>query len=166
VLRVAYYTCISIHELTSVTRLIEYIQLVAEVILSLNKLPEDIRDECRSDPSVSRQVLVEIARKKTDKGMRTLFENYKRKREREVGERRRGVVSAVKYKSRFDKMTGFMETVKLDKLNQERRDSLKELIEELKTTADALLEKLESAPLPEEKPAGRHHGKNSVIGDN
>jgi ParB family chromosome partitioning protein len=49
-------------------------------ILSLNKLPQEIRDECRQDPKCPRRVLLEIVRKKKyAKGMITLFEKYKEK---------------------------------------------------------------------------------------
>jgi ParB family chromosome partitioning protein len=45
--------------------------------LSLNKLPKDIRDECRQDPTVPKNVLVEIARKKQERGMLTEFKKYR-----------------------------------------------------------------------------------------
>ena len=46
-------------------------------ILSLNKLPQGIRDECRVNPKCSRRVLVEIAKKKQDKAMLSLYKKYK-----------------------------------------------------------------------------------------
>jgi ParB family chromosome partitioning protein len=45
--------------------------------LSLNKLPQAIRDECRQDPTVPRNVLVTIARKKQDRSMVTAFKKYR-----------------------------------------------------------------------------------------
>ena len=48
-------------------------------ILSLNRLPAVIRDECRINPACPRRVLVEIARKKQERGMLTLYEKYKAK---------------------------------------------------------------------------------------
>lgn len=45
--------------------------------LSLNKLPQAIRDECRQDPTVPKKVLVEIARKKQERSMLTAFEKYR-----------------------------------------------------------------------------------------
>lgn len=47
-------------------------------ILSLNKLPDEIRDECRNNPKASRRVLLEIVGKPTSKGMKSLYEKYKR----------------------------------------------------------------------------------------
>jgi ParB family chromosome partitioning protein len=43
--------------------------------LSLNRLPKEIRDECRQDPTVPKNVLVEIARKKQERSMLTKFGN-------------------------------------------------------------------------------------------
>ncbi|MHB9097551.1 MAG: ParB/RepB/Spo0J family partition protein [Syntrophales bacterium] len=48
-------------------------------ILSLNRLPAEIRDECRVNPTCSRRVLVEIARKKQARAMITLYKKYKEK---------------------------------------------------------------------------------------
>ena len=45
--------------------------------LSLNKLPKQIRDECRQDPTVPKRTLVEIARRKQERGMLTQFQKYR-----------------------------------------------------------------------------------------
>jgi ParB family transcriptional regulator, chromosome partitioning protein len=46
-------------------------------ILSLKRLPAEIRDECRGNPACPRRVLVEIARKKQTRSMLTLYKKYK-----------------------------------------------------------------------------------------
>lgn len=46
-------------------------------ILSLNRLPVEIRDECRGDRTISRTTLLEIARKKQTRGMLTAYNKYK-----------------------------------------------------------------------------------------
>lgn len=48
-------------------------------ILSLMRLPQDIRDECRTNPKCPRSVLVEVAKKTTENRMRALFESYKKR---------------------------------------------------------------------------------------
>ncbi len=48
-------------------------------ILSLNRLPQEIRDECRNNPQVPRKTLVAIARKKQVRGMLTAWKKYKEK---------------------------------------------------------------------------------------
>ena len=45
--------------------------------LSLNKLPQEIRDECRQDPTVPKNVLITIARKKQERSMATAFKKYR-----------------------------------------------------------------------------------------
>ncbi len=45
--------------------------------LSLNRLPKEIRDECRQDPTVPKNVLVEIARKRQERSMMTQFRKYR-----------------------------------------------------------------------------------------
>ena len=47
--------------------------------MTLNKLPEDIRNACRSNPNISRDTLLEVARMKTEKSMRHKFEVYMNK---------------------------------------------------------------------------------------
>ena len=47
--------------------------------LSLNRLPQEIRDACRSNPKIVKSVLVEIARKKQDRGMVTAWNAYQEK---------------------------------------------------------------------------------------
>ncbi|MDA8125489.1 MAG: ParB/RepB/Spo0J family partition protein [Deltaproteobacteria bacterium] len=45
--------------------------------LSLNKLPKEIRDECRQDPTVPKRTLVLIARKKQERSMVTEFKKFR-----------------------------------------------------------------------------------------
>jgi len=48
-------------------------------ILALNKLPIEIRDECRGDRTITRMTLLDIARKKQTRGMTTAYNSYKTK---------------------------------------------------------------------------------------
>ena len=52
-------------------------------ILSLNRLPQEIRDECRSNPTVTRKALINIARKKQTRGMTTAWKKLKEKMAKE-----------------------------------------------------------------------------------
>jgi len=51
-------------------------------ILTLNKLPQEIRDECRGDRQISRSTLIDIARKKQVRGMMTAYNSYKAKQQK------------------------------------------------------------------------------------
>jgi ParB family chromosome partitioning protein len=53
-------------------------QTINEILL-VNRLPQEIRDECRGDRKISRTSLIEIARKKQVRGMQTAYEKYKDK---------------------------------------------------------------------------------------
>jgi ParB family chromosome partitioning protein len=46
-------------------------------MLSLIKLPQRIRNECRGDPKCPKRVLVEIAKKKQQRAMETLYDKFK-----------------------------------------------------------------------------------------
>ena len=46
-------------------------------IMTLNNLPQEIRDDCRSNPKCPRQILIEIARKKQERSMINLYNKYK-----------------------------------------------------------------------------------------
>jgi len=56
-------------------------------ILSLNRLPDDVKDECRTNPRASRSLLVKIAREHSQERMRALYQKYK---DALSGERERG----------------------------------------------------------------------------
>ncbi|NJD91466.1 MAG: ParB/RepB/Spo0J family partition protein [Geobacter sp.] len=46
-------------------------------ILSLNRLPEAVKDDCRNDPKAARRVLAVIARQKSPESMASLYTKYK-----------------------------------------------------------------------------------------
>jgi ParB family chromosome partitioning protein len=59
-------------------------------ILTLNRLPQDIRDKSRGDRKISRTTLLEIARKKQVRGMETAYEKYQEKlKKQEEGRQKR-----------------------------------------------------------------------------
>lgn len=46
-------------------------------MLSLNRLPAEVKDDCRNDPKTSRSILMEIAKAKTPEKMNALYTKYK-----------------------------------------------------------------------------------------
>ncbi len=58
-------------------------------ILTLNKLPQEIRDECRGDRQISRSTLIDISRKKQVRGMMTAYNSYKAKQQKVKGARQK-----------------------------------------------------------------------------
>lgn len=65
------------YELPDLVRVLGKGKSTISEIVSLTKLPEEIRKECRKDPTVSRRRLVEIAKHKTEKGMLGLYKRMK-----------------------------------------------------------------------------------------
>ncbi len=51
-------------------------------ILSLNKLPQEIRNECRGDRNISKNTLISIAKKKQVRAMTTAYKAYKTKQQK------------------------------------------------------------------------------------
>lgn len=48
-------------------------------IMLINRLPQEVRDECRGDRKITKTTLIEIARKKQVRGMQTAYEKYREK---------------------------------------------------------------------------------------
>jgi len=51
-------------------------------ILTINRLPQAIRDECRGDRTITRQTFIDIARKKQERGMITAYNAYRLKQQK------------------------------------------------------------------------------------
>jgi ParB family chromosome partitioning protein len=136
-------------------------------ILSLVKLPQKIKDECRNDPSVSRQLLIEIVRKKKrEKGMLTAYKKYK---DRILSPRKtRGPkvkrTFETRFTSKFDRMKTFMTGIDLGKLDASNRKDLSSLVENLKKAADDFLKSIKKAPayVKETKPVAKPKPKKET----
>jgi len=50
-------------------------------ILLINRLPQEIRDDCRGNRLVSKKILIDIARKKQERAMFTAYNSYKEKQQ-------------------------------------------------------------------------------------
>jgi len=57
-------------------------QTTLSEILSLNKLPQEVRDDCRGDRTISKNALITIAKKKQDRSMTTAYNAYKAKQQK------------------------------------------------------------------------------------
>jgi len=53
--------------------------------LSLTKLPQEIRDECRQDPTVPKNFLITLARNKQERSMLSQYAKYKQQRAKAAG---------------------------------------------------------------------------------
>ena len=115
-------------------------------ILSLNKLPEPVKDECRR-ADISRRVLIEIARKNTPEEMTALFEKVKtenltsesvRKLSRKDGEVKRRTPAGIAIEKT---QTLYLTLSKLDTstISDEERDQLTQELKYLRKALDSVV---------------------------
>jgi ParB family chromosome partitioning protein len=126
-------------------------------IMSLNRLPEEIKSECRQDPSVPRTILVEIAKSKQERGMITLYNKYK---EKQLSKEQLKEASRTKRKTQgemlitsFDSMKNRLTAADADSISDEERNRLAEQANELKQTLDDFLTTIQRPNVDDEEPS-------------
>ena len=108
--------------------------------LSLNKLPQQVRDECRKDPSVPKNQLIIFARKKQERSMLNAYLEYKAKMNPQKKTRTGGSVS--KAQSTFNAMDnteGKIKTLDVQTLSLEEKQNFIIALRNIKQTAEAAL---------------------------
>lgn len=95
-------------------------------ILSLTKLPDNIKNDIRTSKDYSRRQLVEIAKGKDDKEMKRLFRSLKKKdvTRDQLREKRHRDVEAV-FKTMINGLTTKLNKVDLHDLDDERRTTIR-----------------------------------------
>lgn len=105
-------------------------------ILSLNRLPEAVKSECRTDPTVPRRALVEIAKGKDEEAMTKLFAKYRKQALKSDDLRKATRKDGSVTDHWLQKIDGF--AAKLDKLNlaelEDDAEAVKKKLKELMTT--------------------------------
>jgi ParB family chromosome partitioning protein len=125
-------------------------------ILSLNRLPDEIKNECRNDPSTSRKTLIAIAKKKRQKGMLTAYRKYKEQSlsvKKPSGQKSKDKTWQEKFTSQYAALTSVMADINFENLDAAARDDLIFRIAELKKTATNLIVKIKAASVKETTPA-------------
>jgi len=114
------------------------------VSLSINRLPKEIRDECRQDPTVSRNVLIEIARKKQERSMLTEFKKYRDQQEKVAA--RQTAASATRKRTKAEALAnqiGAMQNkigdLDFPSFSTEDREMITETLTSLQNTLDEAL---------------------------
>jgi ParB family transcriptional regulator, chromosome partitioning protein len=114
--------------------------------LSLNRLPREIRDECRQDPSVPKNVLVEIARKKQERGMLTQFRKYRDRKAKTTA--RHTAASTTRNRTKMEALAariGAMQNkigdLDFPALSTGEREMAREVLTSLKNTVDEALDR-------------------------
>jgi ParB family transcriptional regulator, chromosome partitioning protein len=128
--------------------------------LSLIRLPQAVRDECRKDPSVPKRVLIEIATKKQERSMLKAYEAYKAKvnplKKEKTGETATAAQSAVKSMYMTEKR---IEVLDLRNLSPKEKEALATAMNGLKGILEIALAAITEPEMPEmdEPPEEQDH---------
>jgi len=111
-------------------------------ILLINRLPAEIRDECRGDRKVSKSALIEIARKKQARAMLTAWTKYKEKQAKAAAGATRKEKAPPTPEELIDWVT--KANTKLNAIDpaawtEEEKTALAEALEDLQETVGGLL---------------------------
>ena len=111
-------------------------------ILLINRLPAEIRDECRGDRKVSKSALIEIARKKQARGMQTAWTKYKEKQAKAAAGATRKEKAPATPEELIDWVTKAntkLNTIDPAPWTEEEKTALTEALEDLQETIGGLL---------------------------
>jgi len=121
-------------------------------ILTLNKLPQAIRDECRGDREITRKALIEIARKKQERGMWTAYNAYKAKLQKEKTTRQKKDPNEPQaVLDLLDKAMTKIQSVDTSAWMEDDKNNFKTSLTGLKTEIDNRLAALSALPKPAKK---------------
>ena len=114
-------------------------QTVSE-ILTLNRLPMEIRDKCRGERTITRKTLIEIARKKQERAMITAYNAYIDKQNQVKGSRQKkdpnDPVAAVEI---AQKTVTKIDNIDTTAWTDEERESFRVTLVELRDKIDSFL---------------------------
>jgi ParB family transcriptional regulator, chromosome partitioning protein len=65
------------YQLTNLSEIFGLSDSTLSEMLSINRLPKAVKDDCRKDPKVTRGALVEIAKQRSEEKMQSLYDKYK-----------------------------------------------------------------------------------------
>jgi ParB family chromosome partitioning protein len=109
-------------------------------ILTLNRLPLDIRDKCRGDRQISRRTLIDISRKTQERAMITAYNAYMDKQNQVKGSRQKkdpnDPVAALEIAQKTVTKIGAIDTTAW---TDEERESFRATIVELRDKIDSFL---------------------------
>ncbi len=111
-------------------------------ILTLDRLPQEIRDECRGDRVVSRAALLEIAGKKQPRGMVTAYNKYKErlKKQQEGGKKKeKAATSPADVLEWLDKTGHKLGAIDAAAWTDDQKAALAQTLEAIRTTIEAML---------------------------
>lgn len=119
-------------------------------ILSLNKLPDAVKDDCRNDPKAARGILAEIAKQATAVKMSALYQRYK------ASGLTRGEIRAQKVKIKpaappvdiafVGKFTKLLNALEVERLDKSQSESFGAELNTLRLAVNKKLRELKAPP--------------------
>ena len=120
--------------------------------LSLNKLPEDIRNACRTNPNIPKDTLLEVAKMKTEESMRRKFQVYLNK----AGKAGQTAVQKPKLSkqrtliTKVDALTGELDGLPWNEWSEDDRNDLFNALNGVHSKTEELLNAMNPQPVQEE----------------
>ena len=112
---------------------------ISETML-LTRLPQQIRDECRGDRKITRQALIDIARKKQERSMITAYGAYRLKQQQVKVSRKKGdpndPAAVVELSGKITQKIGSIDTTAW---SDDERESFRVSLVDLKNQIDSYL---------------------------
>lgn len=118
-------------------------------LLSLNRLPQAIRDECRGDRKINKSALIEIAKKKQERAMLRAYQIYKDKQQKTKNTRTTVTTDTLKrIFGQIDKTVAMIGTIDKTKWSAEDLENLRGGLNALKERIDVFLNDQSHTPGP------------------
>lgn len=115
-------------------------------ILSLNNLPDTVKDQCRSNPNIPRSLLLEVVKNKTAKGMETAYNKEIAKRHaKEQGAQKLKMARSSKEQTmikQIDGLNGRLANLQLEGWGESDRQDITVVLRDIRGTAARLLQSL------------------------
>jgi len=129
---------------------------LVSMTLSLNRLPQSIRDECRKDPSIAKRTLISIAARKQERGMLAAYEAYKASISPQPKEKREPPTKTQSAVTALEAAQKKVEALEAGELYVEEKEALSAALTGMKGAIETLLAAIEepAEEEAEEKPVG------------
>ena len=111
-------------------------------IMLINRLPAEIRDECRGDHQISKSALIEIARKKQARGMQTAYEKYREKVKKAAEgrtKREKAPETAADVMTWLSKAVNKLNGIDASTWTEDEKNTFNQILLELQETIQAIL---------------------------
>ncbi len=112
-------------------------------IVSLNRLPADVKDQCRTNPNIPRSALLEVVKSKTEQRMRNAFQKMMARRAAaEAGTTKTGTIRLSKVASLIKQVNGLNERLvdlPVSEWQEEERQDFAITLRDIRRTTGDLL---------------------------